>query len=67
MGLEWLFNIFGESDAKKLAKFSPLLEKINSLESGVSQLSDQELSSKTVEFRERLANGEMLDNILPEA
>ena len=43
------------------------MEKINSLEQEVQKLSDDELRNKTVEFKDRLAKGETLDSILPEA
>src|SRR4051794_17550436 len=44
-----------------------LLDQVNSLEEAMRELSDEQLKNKTVEFRERLANGETLDDILPEA
>ena len=65
--LNRLLNLFIETDQKKLAKLGPLIERINSLEPGLKKLSDEELKAKTVEFRQRLAAGETLDDLLPEA
>lgn len=45
----------------------PLVEKINGLESSMKELTDAELQNKTTEFKERLSNGETLDDLLPEA
>ena len=49
---------------KELAKIA---EEVNSFESKISALSDSELAAKTPEFKNRLANGEDLDDLLPEA
>jgi preprotein translocase subunit SecA len=46
---------------------APIIQKNNSLESGLQVLSDDELAAKTIAFRERLNQGEKLDNLLPEA
>src|SRR3954470_13843538 len=45
----------------------PILDKITALEPGLKALTDEQLRAKTVEFRQRLGNGETLDDILPEA
>ena len=60
-------NIFGDENKKYLKKIQPIVEKINSLESEVSSLSDDDLKAKTQEFKNRLKEGEALDNLLPEA
>ncbi len=60
-------KIFGDTNARAVKKFQPEIVKINALEEKISALSDEELSGKTVEFRERLKNGETLDILLPEA
>ena len=60
-------KIFGTYSEKELKKFDPVIEKIISLEPEVQKLSDNELKEKTNEFRQRLSNGETLDDILPEA
>ena len=52
---------------KEIKRIMPLVNKINSLEDGMKELSDEELSKKTDEFRERYKNGETLDDLLPEA
>jgi len=60
-------KIFGDANEKFLKKLQPVVEKINSLESEFEKLPDEKLKEKTQEFRERLAKGETLDNLLPEA
>ena len=60
-------KIFGSYSEKEVKRVMPLVEKINSLEENISKLSDNELRGKTTEFKTRLANGETLDDILPEA
>ena len=62
-----LTKIFGDPNAKVIKEIMPLVEKINSLESNFSALSTDELRAKTAEFKNRLTNGETLDDILPEA
>lgn len=65
MGL--LEKIFGNYSDKEIKKIMPIVKKINDLEPSITALSDEELKAKTPEFKERLANGETLDDILPEA
>ncbi|VYU21504.1 preprotein translocase subunit SecA [Clostridium tertium] len=62
--LEKLFGTYSEREVKKLEKIA---DKIEALDSDMQKLSDDELKNKTVEFKERLNNGETLDDILPEA
>ncbi len=63
-----IFNkIFGSYSEKEVRRVMPLVEKINNLEPEISKLNDKELKNKTEEFKKRLADGETLDNILPEA
>jgi len=63
-----LFNlIFGDPNKKVLAKLYERVEQINSFEPAVTALSDEQLKNKTVEFRERLKNGTVLEDLLPEA
>ncbi len=59
-----IFKSYSEREVKRL---KPIISKINALEPEMEKLSDKELSAKTPYFRERLANGETLDDILPEA
>ena len=79
--IDLLLKILGDPNARKIKKIQPTVEYINSLESEISQLSDEELRGKTAEFKERLKNRERsddaqrdkalekeaLDNLLPEA
>jgi len=63
-----IFNkIFGNSNEKFAKNLQPLVEKINSLEDSIKQLSNGQLKEKTKEFKERIGRGEILDDILPEA
>ena len=59
-----LFISYSEKEVKRVM---PIVEKINSLEESISKLTDSELTKKTEEFKNRLNNGETLDDILPEA
>ncbi|HEX8974436.1 MAG TPA: preprotein translocase subunit SecA, partial [Patescibacteria group bacterium] len=59
-------KIFG-SNEREVNKLRPIVEKINSFEEAMIKLSDDELKAKTPEFKERVAKGESLDEILPEA
>ncbi|MBQ5592079.1 MAG: preprotein translocase subunit SecA [Clostridia bacterium] len=65
MGL--LKMIFGDYSTKEVKRITPIKNKVLALEEEYTKLSDKELQHKTVEFKERLANGETLDDILPEA
>src|SRR5512141_2540210 len=60
-------KIFGTQNERELKAMRPLVEAINSLEPQIRSLSDQELAHKTVEFREKLAQGATLDDLLIEA
>ncbi|MDY6879545.1 MAG: preprotein translocase subunit SecA [Thermodesulfobacteriota bacterium] len=60
-------NIFGSKNERELRLLAPLVEKINALEPSFQSLSDSELLGKTNEFKERLTQGESLDDLLPEA
>ncbi len=65
MGL--ITKIFGTRSQRELKKIEPLVEKVLSLEEPYKALSDEALKAKTAEFKERLAKGETLDDLLPEA
>ena len=65
MGL--LSKLFGDYSSKEIKRIRPTVDKVLSYEEAFSKLTDDELKGKTTEFKERLANGETLDNILPEA
>jgi len=60
-------KIFGDSHQKYLKTLDPLIQSINSLSSATLNLSDEELRNKTREFKQKLAEGKTLDDILPEA
>ncbi|HEU5114475.1 MAG TPA: preprotein translocase subunit SecA, partial [Candidatus Paceibacterota bacterium] len=60
-------KLFGDQNTKDLKPFLALVPKVNSFEPAFSALSDADLKGKTAEFKERLAGGESLDDILPEA
>ncbi|MDR2617049.1 MAG: preprotein translocase subunit SecA [Endomicrobium sp.] len=59
--------IFGSQNERDIKAIKPIVDKVNALEMTIKQLSDEGLRNKTIEFRERLAKGETLDDILPEA
>ena len=63
---KWLSNLL-DSNEKELRRLQSLLDRINSLEPEFEKLADAELRAKTEEFRARLADGESLEEILPEA
>ena len=65
MGL--LKKLFGTSSEKELRAIKPIVDKIEALDGEYSKLTDEQLKAKTPEFKARIANGESLDDILPEA
>jgi preprotein translocase subunit SecA len=66
--LDGFFRKFvGSRHDREIKKIQPTVEAINALESRISSLSDAELQAKTPDFKQRLANGASLDDILPEA
>jgi preprotein translocase subunit SecA len=67
MATNFLTKIFGSRNDRLLKKYRHAVGKINSLEAGFEQLSDEALRAKTEEFRQRLTQGETLDAVLPEA
>ena len=60
-------RLFGSANDRKLKSYKARLEAINAFEPEISALSDEELKGKTAAFRARLAEGESLDHLLPEA
>jgi preprotein translocase subunit SecA len=60
-------KIFGSRNERLLRKYRPVVARINALEAELSALSDEALTGKTAEFRQRLDNGQTLDDLLPEA
>src|SRR5512138_643981 len=62
-----LAKVVGTQNERELKRLRPLVARINALEPSVQGLSDEALRQKTVEFRQRFANGETLDQLMPEA
>lgn len=67
MVLDFLTKFFGSSNDRLLKKIQPIIDKINEFEPQIQALSDTQIGEKTTEFKNRLAKGETLDDILPEA
>lgn len=63
----FLSKLFGGQNDKYVAKLQPIVEAINAREAEMAALSNEALRAKTAEFKTRLANGETLDDLLPEA
>ena len=59
-------KVFGTTNDRKIKTVRPLIDKINALEPEFEALSDSDIIAKTAEFKERHANGESLDSLLPE-
>ena len=62
-----LEKIFGSYSEKELKRIKPIVDEIEAMEPEIKKLSDAQLKGKTQEFKNRLANGETLEDILPEA
>nr|WP_320013342.1 preprotein translocase subunit SecA [uncultured Desulfobacter sp.] len=67
MALNFLTKLFGSSNDRILKKIQPIIDQINEFEPRIQNLSDTQIGEKTTEFKNRLAKGETLDDILPEA
>ncbi|MFZ0135155.1 MAG: preprotein translocase subunit SecA [Desulfobacterales bacterium] len=67
MMLNFLTKVFGSKNERELKKLQPVIEQINALEPGLKALSDDQLKAQTAGFKERLGNGEPLEDLLPEA
>ena len=65
--MSFLTKIFGSRNQRLLKQYQKIVRQINALEPSVEKLSDAELQAKTPEFKQRIAGGETLDAILPEA
>ena len=63
----FLKKLFGDDNENEIRRMEEYVERINSLEPAIQKLSDASLAAKTVEFRQRLENGEAIDTLLPEA
>src|SRR6185436_14772438 len=62
-----LAKVVGTQNDRELKRLRPIVAEVNAFEPAIKSLSDEQLRAKTAEFRQRLANGEMLDDLLPEA
>ncbi|WP_051671364.1 preprotein translocase subunit SecA [Oribacterium sp. P6A1] len=62
-----LEKVFGTHSERELKRIDPIIKKILSYDDEMTAMSDEELKAQTAKFKERLANGETLDDILPEA
>ena len=60
-------KVFGTHSERELKRIAPLVDKIEALRPSMQALSDEALRGKTKEFKDRLAAGETLDDLLPEA
>ena len=62
-----LMRIFGNSNERQIRRMRPIVARINEMEPALQAVSDDELRARTDEFRERLAGGQTLEDVLPEA
>lgn len=65
--MNFLSQILGDPNQKIIKSLQPVIDQINALEPAWQKLSDEELKDKTQQFKDRLAKGETLDSLLPEA
>ncbi len=64
---KFLTKVFGSRNERVLRRLDPLVDQINTLESEIQADSDEQLRARTARFRQRLSDGETLDDLLPEA
>ena len=67
MAFKFLTQIFGSRNERLLKQYSKTVARINAMESGLEQLSDDALKAKTEDFKQQVAGGKPLDDLLPEA
>jgi preprotein translocase subunit SecA len=65
--LNFLTKVFGSKNERELKKLQPLVDRVNAMESDLQALSDEQLRARTGEFKQRIDQGEALDDLLPEA
>ena len=65
--MSFIKKIFGDYSSREVKRVMPLQKQVLALDEEYQKLTDEELKAKTPEFKERLQNGETLDDILPEA
>ena len=63
----FLQALLGSKSARTVRKLEPIVRRINELEHTVTPLTDEQLAQKTISFREKIAHGASLDDLLPEA
>jgi preprotein translocase subunit SecA len=66
MLVSFLTKVFGSKNERELKKLLPFVEQINALEPEIQGMSDSQLAAQTAKFRERLDNGQPLDELIPE-
>src|SRR6266498_878004 len=62
-----LAKVVGTQNDRELKRLRPIVSEVNAFEAAIKALSDEQLRGKTAEFRQRVANGDTLDELLPEA
>src|SRR5438552_15336903 len=62
-----LAKVVGTQNERELKRLRPIVSEVNAFEAAIKALSDEQLRGKTAEFRQRVANGDTLDELLPEA
>ena len=62
-----ILKVLGDSNERQVKRYQGMVNRVNALEEEMAALSDDELAEMTVEFRERLAESETLDDLMPEA
>ena len=67
MATNFLTKLFGSRNDRLLKQYRKTVTRINAMEPDYEKLSDEQLRAKTQEFKERVAKGESLDDVLPEA
>jgi preprotein translocase subunit SecA len=67
MGIDSLFRKWFDKSEDEVRTYRPIVERVNELEAEFEALSHDQLRAKTDEFKKRLANGETLENVMPEA
>src|SRR3954467_15332827 len=63
----FLAKVIGTQNERDLKKLRPIVTQVSALEASIQPLSDDDLRGKTAEFKARVANGESLDDVMPEA
>ena len=67
MAFGWIKKFVPDKNARELKKLNPLVDRIGTFEPAMQKLSDPQLQAKTAEFKQRIANGESLDSLIPES